>query len=511
LEKVNRINSGKFVLIHNRGINPMINLYSSSQEYSRTEQPRLHMRSKHGCVWLGLIISLTFTACTPDSETVSTSATSNPISSDVLTIWWDKGYILEEDEVLRQVVKTWEKQSGQRVQLDFITADELSTKAQRALQAGHPPDIMMSQGAEQSLNARLAWQGQLADVSDVINPVKSLYPATALKSAYFYNKVGDRRSYYAVPLNQVTSQIFYWRDLVRQAGKREADIPQDWDGFWQFWKQVQDTLRTKHQLRIYGLGLPMMAGARDTYETFEPILEAYDVQIIDKDGQLQVDNPEVRSRIVKALGWYTQFYQQGYVPPEAITWLNPDNNRSLLNRQVVMTPNNSLSIPAAVKDDADLYKHKLGTIGYPNKPNGRPMRYIVLVRQAVIFQTSKHQDHAKSFLRYLLQPDISDSYLKAAGRSLPILIPVWKDPFWTNPADPHRSMVAKNLLTHQTRLYAYDQHPAYSMVSAERVWGKAISRIIEDKISPEQAADEAIANIKQIFQQWPQSPSDSKS
>ncbi|MBW4551808.1 MAG: ABC transporter substrate-binding protein [Aphanocapsa sp. GSE-SYN-MK-11-07L] len=454
---------------------------------------------------LGLIL----TACAP--ETASTSVTSTPTQPDVLTVWWEKGYLLEEDEVLRQIARDWSKQSGQQIQLDFVNADELSTRAQRAFQAGHPPDIMMSQGAEQSLNARLAWQGHLADVSEVINPVKSLYPATALKSAYFYNQAGDRHSYYAVPLNQVTSQIFYWRDLLRQAGKTEQDIPKDWDGFWQFWKQVQDNLRTKHHLKIYGLGLPMMARARDTYETFEPILEAYDAHILDQSGQLQVDNPEIRHRIIKALDWYTQFYKQGYVPPEAITWLNPDNNRSLLNRQVVMTPNNSLSIPAAVKDDPDLYKNKLGTMGYPNKPNGQPMRNIVLVRQAVIFKASRHQEQAKSFLRYLLRPDISNKYLKAAGRSLPILIPVWKDPFWTNPADPHRSIVAKNLHRHQTRLYAYAQNPAYSMVSEQWVWGKAVSRIVEDKVSPEQAADETIANIKQIFQQWPQSPSGSKS
>ncbi len=46
-------------------------------------------------------------------------------------------------------------------------------------------------------------------------------------------------------------------------------------------------------------------------------------------------------------------------------WLNPDNNRSLLNRLVVMTPNNSLSIPAAVRQNPDLYHYKLGTRGYP--------------------------------------------------------------------------------------------------------------------------------------------------
>ncbi len=488
----------------------MINFYLISRQYIQSQPPKLNLGLKRSYVWLGLMIGLTFTACTPVSETASTPATPTPTPPDVLTIWWDKGFTLDEDEALRQVVKNWQQQSGQPVKLDFFTTDELSKKAQRALQAGHPPDIMMSHGAEQSLTPRLAWQGQLADVSDVINPVKSLYPGTLLKSAYFYNQADDRHSYYAVPLNQVTNEIFYWRDLVRQAGKSEQDIPQDWNGFWQFWQQVQDVLRTKHQLKIYGLGLPTSARARDTYETFEQILEAYDAQILNQNGQLQVDNPEVRRRIVKALDWYTQFYRQGDVPPEAVTWLNPDNNRSLLNRQVVMTPNYSLSIPAAVKDDSDLYHHKLGTIGYPNKPSGEPMRYIVLVRQAVIFTTSKHQDQAKSFLRYLLQPQVSNNYLKAAGRNLPILIPIWQDPFWTNPADPHRSTVAKNLLGHPTRLYYYVQNPAYSLVAEERVWGKAVGRVVEDKVSPAQAADEAIASIKQIFQQWPQNQSEAK-
>ena len=80
--------------------------------------------------------------------------------------------------------------------------------------------------------------------------------------------------------------------------------------------------------------------------------------------------------------------------------------------------------------------------------------------------------------------------------------PIWKDPFWTNPKDPHVSTAAKILIKGETRPYYYVQNPAYSVVLNENVWGKALNRIVVDGISPQQAADEAIERIKQIFDQW---------
>lgn len=266
---------------------------------------------------------------------------------------------------------------------------------------------------------------------------------------------------------------------------------------------MHDTLRTQHHQKIYGLGFPISARAGDTYEVFEQILEAYDVQILNSRGQLLVDEPKVRQGIIDCLDWYTKFYRQGYVPPEAVNWLNPDNNRQLLNRLVVMTPNNSLSIPAAVRQDPDIYLNRLGTIGYPNKPNGKPMRYLVVVRQAVVFTESKNQKLAKDFLAYLIQPEVTGGYLKASGgRNLPVLKQVWKDSFWTDPVDPHISTVAKTLIEGRTRLFYIAQNPAYSVVLKENLWGKALNRIVVDGVSPKQAADEVIERIKQIFDQW---------
>ncbi|KYC43210.1 ABC transporter substrate-binding protein [Scytonema hofmannii PCC 7110] len=454
-------------------------------------------------ILLGLTLSLSVFSCTNNSEPDTSLPTESSAKNGVLTLWWDKGFTLEEDEAIQQVVKQWQQETGNKAELSLFSADELSKKTQRAIRSGNPPDIVMSNNADRILNPSLAREGKLADVSEVVQSVKPFYSDTVLKSAYFYNKLTKKQSYYAVPLHQSIPYIFYWRDLLQEAGKSEKDIPKDWNGFWEFWKQIQDTLQTKNNQKIYGLGLPLSVGAGDTFEVFEQILEAHDVQIVDERGRLRTSDPKVRQGLIHCIAWYTKFYEQGYVPKDAVNWFNPDNNRSLFNRHVVMTANNSLSIPAAVRRNSDVYFNKLGTIGYPNKPNGKPMRYVSLITQAIILTESKNQRLAKDFLIYFISPEIMGNYLKAAGgRFFPVHDLVWKDPFWTNKKDPHISEGAKPLIMKQTRLLYIAQNSSYSKVLMKNVWGQALRRVVINRVSPEEAADKAIQQINEIFAEY---------
>lgn len=450
---------------------------------------------------LALVFSLIIVAC--DRASIYNHDLVNAAFTDnILKIWWDKGFTLEEDEALQQVVSNWEKQSGNKVQLSFYSTDELSKKAERELQIGDLPDLIAMFKSEKSLTARLAWEGKLADISDVIAPVKSLYPKNILKTASFYNQLAQKRSYYALPIHQATIHAYYWRDLLAKVGRSSQDIPKDWDNFWKFWTQTQDELKVK-QIDIYGLGLPLSIVAGDTYQTFEQILEAYDVQMLDSNNQLQVDRPQVRQSIVKILNWYIQLYNQGYLPPDALHWFNPDNNRNLLNRKVLMTTNDTLAIATALRQDPDAYRYKLGISELPNKPSGREMRYLTTVQQVILFANSQNQEIAKDFLSYLIEPKVIGNYLKSAGgRHSPVLKPNWQDPFWTNPQDPHVSTATKTISQRPTRLFYTFSNPAYSIVLKENVWGQALKKVLVDRISAETAADEAIARIKQIFAEW---------
>lgn len=454
-------------------------------------------------LWLALAIATSWliVACNSDTQLQSDEVTKMRSESDVLKIWWDKGYYPEEDEALRTVVSNWERQTGHKAKLSFYTNDELSQKTQRAIQAGSPPDILMNDGGDRTIGS-LAWQGKLADVSAVIEPVRNIYDPTMLSSAYFYNSIEQKESYYAIPIHVSIPHIFYWHDLLNKSDRNANELPQDWDGFWQLWQQAQQNLRDRQQ-QIYGIGLPLSVAAVDTYEIFEQILEAYNVRPLDSDGNLQIEKPEVRQGIIDCLDWYAEFYLRGYVPPEAVNWLNPDNNRSLLNRQVIMTPNNSLSIPAALGKDSAEYQSKLVTAAYPNKPSGEPMQYIALVRQAIVLQDASHQKLAREFLSYFIQPKIIGDYLKAAGgRFFPVNQELYSDSFWTDPADPHLSTAVKPILAGRIRLSHTALNPAYSLVLAEGIWGQALNRMVVDKVSAEEATDEAILKINQIFAEW---------
>lgn len=436
----------------------------------------------------------------PGEEAV---ASSNP---NTLTIWWEKGFNLQEDDALNALITQWEEQTGHDVELSVYTTDDLPQKTQRAIEAGTPPDILMSHNAERAVYPQLGWKGDLVDVSDVMEPVKQYYPDPILNAISFYNNVEQNRSYYTVPFSQSAQFIFYWRDLVEKAGLSDQDIPKDWDGFWNFWTEVQDRLQAnaaEGEPPIYGLGFSLSDKSGDTYYTFEQALEAYGVELLSPDGTLNTDDPAVREGVIKTLDWYTQFYKEGYFPPDTLTWLNPDNNNSFLNRAIVMTPNTSLTIPATVREDEDVYRNQLVTAEFPLTPAGQPMRYILTIKQVVIFEESDHQDIAKEFLTYLVQPDTLGEYLKAAGiRNLPVTEPLWDDPFWTDKTDPHLSVASKILRSDQTRPFPSVYHPAYSVVTQENVWGKAINRIVTETISTEQAADEAIARINEIFTEW---------
>ena len=455
---------------------------------------------------LGIITVLLVVACNSDTQLQNDEVTKSRSPADTLQIWWDKGFTLEEDEALQQIINNWQSESGKDIKLTFYSNDELPEKASRAIQAGTPPDLIMGSSMERELNPRLAWENKLSDVSDVIAPIQDLYAESALEAIYYYNNAEQKRNYYGVPISQLTIHIFYWRDLLTQAGKDEADIPQDWQGFWQFWQEIQTDLSAQSKQadgKIYGLGFPLSAGAADTYYQFEQILEAYNVSILSENGELVVEQPEVRQGIIDALRWYTDFYTAGYVSPDAVDWLNPDNNRSLLQRDIVMTPNTTLSIPAAVRKEVDVDIKKLGIVEFPNKPNGEPIDHLVAINSVVLLKDSPHQETAKDFLRYLVKPDTLSNYLKASGgRYLPVIDTVWETLGWQDSPDEHFATAAKTVIEGQTRPFNIAINPAYTVILQKNVWGQALNSIVVDKISPEQAADKAIAQIEEIFAEW---------
>jgi multiple sugar transport system substrate-binding protein len=448
---------------------------------------------------IGLFLLVVLTCCTL-SRSPSIEATDPAPAS--LTIYWRRGLFPEEDQALQQAITTWEQQSSIPVKLSLLSPDDVLNQAVIALENGNPPDIIFAHRADYTFEPRWALEDQLVDVSDVVATVKDQYSPLALEAAYLYNKANRKKSFYGVPIEIQALHIHYWRDRLAQLSLSDADIPDEWDKFWQFWQQAQAQLHQLGESKIYGLGLTLSPASSDLFVLFEQVLEAYDINPVNAQGKLQLQDPQVRQGIIKAMTWLTQLYEEKYIPPESLNWVDSDNNVNFLNHNMLMTANPSLSIPVSQRGDNDLYFKEIVTRELPRKPNGERVRSLISVKQALIFKNAKNIKAAKEFLTYFIEPTRLNNYLiNSRGRSFPTMPSALKNAFWKNTADPHISAVIKQLQG-PTRLFSYTLNPAYAQVQAESVWGQAIRQILVEGQSPEAAVDAAIARIEAIFDEW---------
>lgn len=442
-------------------------------------------------------ISLGLVGCqSPPLETEAPSLQDNTID-----VWWSEGYYPEETQAIRQSVQAWQDQTGLDVNLTFFSEKDLVQQVKNAVQSGEIPDIIYGYSIELLILPKLAWQGKLADTSSIIEPLKNSYYPEALNSVNYFNNSRGKRSYYAVPISQQAIHIHYWQDLLEESGSNGGQIPQQWSSFWDFWQIAQANLNKKGISNIYAIGLPMSVAATDTFVIFEQFLEAYNVNLIDKNGNLRFNDPQVRQGIIQALTAYTNPYLENNVPPNSTKWSDPDNNINFLSSLTLMTANGTLSIPGSQRGDDVNYFQRMRTIPWPNKPDGVPMRYVTFVKQVAIFEEASQREEAKELVAFLAEPKNLEAYLEGSqGRFFPVMPELAGSNFWTNKEDPHISVALKQFTN--TRSAYVVLNPAYSEVLSQNVWAEAIYNIATKKLTVEKATDQAIEKIETIFSDW---------
>jgi multiple sugar transport system substrate-binding protein len=317
------------------------------------------------------------------------------------------------------------------------------------------------------------------------------------------HKTGQK-GLYGLPVGRITTHLHVWKSTLELAGFTLEDIPKEWDAFWAFWcDRVQPAVReATGRDDIWGVGLPLGVEATDTGDQFAQFVVAYEADYVTPDGRLVLDDPEIRQRLVRAVDSYTSIYLKGCTPPGSLTWSDSGNNEAFLAQSVVMTANETLSIPNALKRERpeDYYKNT-ATIEWPLGPSGKPFPIVGFILPLVVF---KHGDveTAEEFIHFLVAEGWLAHYLNFSGETLlPPMSKLLDQPFWLNPRDQHLMaavmQVKSRPLAHNYAVASGDLR--HDQVYKEHVWTKAIHRVVVDGISPEQAVDEAIARIKQIL------------
>jgi multiple sugar transport system substrate-binding protein len=438
--------------------------------------------------------------------------TSTAFAQEKVTIWWAKGYYPQEDQGMYDAIKKFEaKNPKYKIDLSLYAPQETVPKLVAAMDANNPPDVAYGDVLDFQVAAKWAFENKLADISGIIDPLRSKFEPQALSTTFLYNNTGAKRAYYAFPIKQQTMHIQYWKDMLGEAGFKESDIPKDWKGYWSFWcEKVQTGYRTKTGSRTFGTGFPMGVDSSDSFFSFLTFMDAHNVKLVNDSGKLLVDDPSVRAGLINAVNDYTSVYGKGCTPPSSTTWKDPDNNVAFHNKTIIMTHNATISIAAKWLDDANNpklsqaerdvakanYEQKIATAGFPSKPDGSKMTYRSAVKVGVIFDAAKNKEGAKKFVSFLLEDANLTPYVEASlGRWFPVTKAGQQSAFWKK--DSHRTAVY-NQFTAGTTPFEFTKNYKFTTLNNENVWAKAMNRVLSEKWTTERAVDEMIARIKTV-------------
>ena len=432
-------------------------------------------------------------------------------AQEKLVVWWTKGFYPAEDKALNEMVARFEKKTNTKVEISLYAVQDVIPKTVAALGAGSIPDVAMGHTFDFQVAGKWASEGRLVDLGDVLEPIKGKFLDNTISTAYFTGPDG-KRAYYAMPIYQQTMHIQYWKDMLAEAGFKDADIPRDWKAYWDFWcDKVQPAHRAKSGKRTFAIGHPMGVDGTDSFFSFHQFMIAHKVKLVDNDGKVIADTPENKKALAAALKDYTDILSRGCTPASAVNWKDPDNNVNFHNKTTLMTHNATISIASKWLDDMNNasssvaereqakknYEQNIETALWPNKPDGTPMNYLAAIKLAVVFKGAKNEKLGKEFLTFLMEDENLIPYTEGSlGRWYPVTKAGADSKFWTE-QDVHRKKVSAQFRA-GTDTFPFTRNFNFTTLNNENVWAKGMSRITNDKWTPERAADEIVARIKEI-------------
>jgi multiple sugar transport system substrate-binding protein len=388
---------------------------------------------------------------------------------------WSRFVQGDIDQYMANVKKFTDKY-GIEVRVDNESWEDVRPKAAVAANVGSGPDIVLSTNDDANL-----YPDKLLDVTDLCEYLGAKYGGWYPVCESFLKPDGKR--WIGVALGASGNVLVYRKSHVEAAGFKE--FPRDTDGFLKLMKAM------KEKGTPGGFALGNATG--DCGWTYW-LIWAFGGQLVDKDNNVVINSPGT----IKALEYIREMYPS--FVPGTLSWLDPHNNKAFLDGQVSIT-NNGISVYYAAKNATDP-KIKAMTDDiyhspFPIGPVGVPTEWHLFFNQ-MIFKYTKYPKAAKEFLRFMMEEEQYDPWMKASfGYTAQPLRAYEKSRVWTD--DPKATAYRDCVKNMRPAGYAGQLGYASAGAAADFIVPNMVAEAASGQRTPKEAAERAQKRAERYY------------
>ncbi|MFC1674980.1 ABC transporter substrate-binding protein [Candidatus Omnitrophota bacterium] len=398
----------------------------------------------------------------------------NAAGTPVISVWH---WMTDRDPTFQELAKKYEEKTGVKVKFDlYAPSDSYSSKVRVAAQGGTLPDIFGILGKKRDF-ASFVKAGHVLNLSPYMDADMALWRRSFFEKALAVNEFKEGNSYgaqpglYGVPLDVMTIQMVYNKDLFEQLGIDPESPPSTFAEFIKIGAKIKEA---KMQGLVSGWAEPWM---------IDCLSSNYALSLMGRDKVLATIRGEVPytdAAWIRVLGLFKDMRESGVLAEGIVAMVNKRAERLFANDKAVFAFNGSWCVNVYQEMNPDL---RYGVMLPPEISDDFPMviwggagsSFMVNARSA-------RAGEAVKFLRWLSSKE-QQSYLSEATNNLPANKQ-------SAASLPKINALFARGMDHATHPNAWDVSE-FSMVT--ETWSKGIQSIILGEKTPEQVATETQA------------------
>lgn len=234
-------------------------------------------------------VALTLTGCTSTGD-----GEGGGDAGDGITFWVQED-LPDRVAATEAIVDAFTEESGIEVEVVSVAEDQFSQLITSSAAAGDLPDVI---GGISLPQVRTLSANELVDTAAVGAVIDALDPSTFSERALELTSEGD--THLAVPSESWTQMLFYRTDLFEAAGLEAPDS----------YESIMAAAEALDSDEIAGFVGATAPGDAFTEQTFEQIALGNDCQLVNGDGEIQLDS----EACVAALEFYGDLTSNYSVP-----------------------------------------------------------------------------------------------------------------------------------------------------------------------------------------------------